>query len=162
MKSLLVYFKKYRIQAVLGPLFKLLEASFELIIPIIVASIIDRGIGNSDRGYIVKMCFVMGALGLLGFISSVTAQYFAARTAVGFITKVRSALFEKIQSFSYSSLDKIGKSTLINRMTSDANQLQTGVNLTLRLLLRSPFIVFGAMIMKDTLKVLMNVIIMVL
>jgi len=125
----------------------MLEASFELIIPLVVASIIDRGISNSDKTHIYSMCALMAILGFLGFISSVTAQYFAAHTAVGFITQVRMALFEKIQSFSYTTLDKTGKSTLINRMTSDTNQLQTGVNLTLRLLLRSPFIVFGAIAM---------------
>lgn len=147
MKKLLKYFKGYKLQCVLGPLFKLLEASFELLIPLAVAALIDSGIKNADKPYILKMCAVMVSLGLIGFICSVTAQYFAARAAVGFTKKLRHALFEKIQGFSYTELDRLGTSTVITRMTSDMNQVQTGVNLTLRLLLRSPFVVLGAMVM---------------
>lgn len=147
MKSLLVFLKNYKKECVLAPLFKMLEASFELIVPLVVSAIIDVGIANSDRGYIVKMCLVMVALGLIGLICSVTAQYFAAKAAAGFGTKVRHQLFAHIQSFSFSEIDKAGTATLITRMTSDINQVQSGVNMVLRLFLRSPFIVFGAMIM---------------
>ena len=150
MKKLLVYLREYRRESILGPLFKLLEASFELIVPLVVAAIIDRGIGNADRGYIVRMCLVLVALGLIGLVCSVTAQYFAAKASVGFVKKLRHVLYEHIQGFSYQTLDNIGISTLITRMTSDMNQVQTGLNLTLRLLLRSPFVVFGAMIMAFT------------
>lgn len=153
MKKLLKYFKGYTPQCVLGPLFKLLEASFELLVPLVVASIIDIGIKNGDKPYIIKMCIIMVALGLVGLICSVTAQYFAARAAVGFTKRLRHALFEKIQSFSYTKLDKLGTATVITRMTSDMNQVQTGVNLTLRLLLRSPFVVLGAMVMAFTIDV---------
>ncbi len=153
MKSLFIYLKDYKKESILGPLFKLLEASFELIIPLVVASMIDVGIANHDRGYVVKMCLVMAALGITGLISSVTAQFFAAKAAVGFATRLRHALFEHIQSLSFSSMDKQGSSTLITRMTSDINQLQSGVNMVLRLFLRSPFIVFGAMIMAFTVDV---------
>lgn len=153
MKALLVYLKDYKKESVLGPLFKLLEASFELIVPLVVASMIDVGIANNDKGYVVKMCLIMAALGVTGLISSVTAQYFAAKAAVGFATKLRHALFEHIQSLSFSNMDKQGTSTLITRMTSDINQLQSGVNMVLRLFLRSPFIVFGAMIMAFTVDV---------
>ena len=153
MKKLLKYFKGYTLQCILGPLFKLLEASFELLIPLVVASIIDVGIKNGDKPYIIKMCIIMAALGLIGLICSVTAQYFAARAAVGFTKKLRHALFDKIQSFSYTKLDKLGTATVITRMTSDMNQVQTGVNLTLRLLLRSPFVVLGAMVMAFTIDV---------
>lgn len=152
-KKLLKYFKGYTLQCILGPLFKLLEASFELLIPLVVASIIDVGIKNGDKPYIIKMCIIMAALGLIGLICSVTAQYFAARAAVGFTKKLRHALFDKIQSFSYTKLDKLGTATVITRMTSDMNQVQTGVNLTLRLLLRSPFVVLGAMVMAFTIDV---------
>lgn len=152
-KKLLKYFKGYTLQCILGPLFKLLEASFELLIPLVVASIIDVGIKNGDKPYIIKMCIIMAALGLIGLICSVTAQYFAARAAVGFTKKLRHALFDKIQSFSYAKLDKLGTATVITRMTSDMNQVQTGVNLTLRLLLRSPFVVLGAMVMAFTIDV---------
>ena len=137
MKKLLVYLKDYRRESVLGPLFKLLEATFELIVPLVVAAIIDRGIGTADKGYILRMCLVLVALGLIGLLCSVTAQYFAARAAVGFTTKLRHALYSHIQGFSYRTLDRVGISTLITRMTSDMNQVQTGVNLVLRLLLRS-------------------------
>ncbi len=150
MKKLLVYLKDYKKESVLGPLFKLLEASFELIVPLVVASMIDVGIAGHDRGYILKMCLIMAALGLIGLTCSVTAQYFAAKAAVGFATKLRHGLFAHIQSLSFSQMDKEGTSTLITRMTSDINQVQSGVNLVLRLFLRSPFIVFGAMIMAFT------------
>lgn len=153
MKRLLVYLKDYKKESILGPLFKLLEASFELIVPLVVASMIDMGIGGNDRGYIVKMCLIMAALGVTGLISSVTAQYFAAKAAVGFATKLRHGLFAHIQSLSFSGMDEQGTSTLITRMTSDINQLQSGVNMVLRLFLRSPFIVFGAMIMAFTVDV---------
>lgn len=150
MKRLLVYLKDYKKETALGPLFKLLEASFELIVPLVVAAIIDTGIGNQDKAYITKMCGVMVLLGVVGLISSITAQYFAAKAATGFAKKLRNGLFEKIQSFSFTTLDSLGTSSLITRMTSDINQLQSGVNMVLRLFLRSPFIVFGAMIMAFT------------
>ena len=150
MNKLLRYLKDYRKESILGPLFKLLEASFELLVPLVVAAIIDRGIGGADKGYTVKMCLLLLALGVVGLISSVTAQYFAAKAAVGFAEKVRHALFGHIQRLSYSDIDSLGTSTLVTRMTSDMNQVQYGVNMTLRLLLRSPFVVFGAMIMAFT------------
>ncbi|MGM9586678.1 MAG: ABC transporter ATP-binding protein [Candidatus Limivicinus sp.] len=150
MKKLLKYLKGYEKQCVLGPLFKLLEATFELFIPLVVASIVDQGIASGDNGYIVKMCLVMIALGIVGLISSVTAQYFSAVAAVGFSTRLRHAVLEHILGLSYSQVDQLGTSTMITRMTSDINQVQNGVNLTLRLLLRSPFVVFGAMIMAFT------------
>lgn len=153
MKGLFKYFKGYRVQCVLGPLFKLLEASFELLVPLVVAAIIDTGIKTENRTYIIQMCAVMVVLGTVGLICSVTAQYFAARAAVGFTKKLRHALFEKIQGFSYTQLDKLGTATVITRMTSDTNQVQTGVNLTLRLLLRSPFVVLGAMVMAFTIDI---------
>lgn len=153
MKKLLVYLKDYKKESVLGPLFKLLEASFELIVPLVVASMIDTGIGNGDKGYILKMCLIMAALGLIGLVCAVTAQYFAAKAAVGFATKLRHGLFEHIEKLSFSQMDREGTSTLITRMTSDINQVQSGVNLVLRLFLRSPFIVFGAMIMAFTVDV---------
>ncbi|MGN1179982.1 MAG: ABC transporter ATP-binding protein [Suilimivivens sp.] len=153
MKKLLVYLKDYKKESVLGPLFKLLEASFELIVPLVVASMIDVGIANNDRGYILKMCLIMAALGLIGLTCSVTAQFFAAKAAVGFATKLRHGLFEHIQKLSFSQMDREGTSTLITRITSDINQVQSGVNLVLRLFLRSPFIVFGAMIMAFTVDV---------
>lgn len=153
MKKLLVYLKDYRKEALLGPLFKLLEAGFELIVPLVVAAIIDRGIAQRDQGYILRMCLVLVALGIVGLVCSVTAQYFAAKASVGFVTRLRHALYVHIQDFSYSALDQVGISTLITRMTSDMNQVQTGLNLTLRLLLRSPFVVFGAMIMAFTIDV---------
>ena len=150
MNKLLKYLKPYRKESVLGPLFKLLEASFELIVPLVVAAIIDTGIAGVDKGYIVRMCLVLVALGLVGLLCSVTAQYFAAKASVGFAKGLRHALYAHIQQFSYRTLDSVGISTLITRMTSDMNQVQTGLNLTLRLLLRSPFVVFGAMIMAFT------------
>ena len=143
----------YRKECVLGPLFKLFEASLELLVPLIVASVIDNGIANADRGYVVKMCLLLVGIGLAGLIAAVTAQYFAAKAAVGFTSRVKHALFEHITRLSYSRNDEIGVSTLITRMTSDMNQVQTGVNLTLRLLLRSPFVVFGAMIIAFTVDV---------
>lgn len=153
MKSLLKYIKDYKKESILAPLFKMLEASFELMVPLVMASIIDRGIANHDTNQIIKMGLVLVLLAAVGLVSAVTAQYFSAKAAVGFATKLRAALFAYIQSLSYTELDTIGTSTLITRMTSDVNQLQNGVNLTLRLLLRSPFIVFGAMIMAFTVDV---------
>ncbi len=153
MKKLLIYLSAYKKESVLGPLFKLLEASFELIVPLVVASMIDVGIASNDKGYIVRMCLIMTALGLIGLVCSVTAQYFAAKAAVGFASRLRHGLFSHIQSLSFSQMDKEGTSTLITRMTSDINQVQSGVNLVLRLFLRSPFIVFGAMIMAFTVDV---------
>ena len=147
MKHLLKYMKGYGKECVLGPLFKLLEASFELLIPFVVAAIVDTGIANSDTGYIVNMCLVMIALGVIGMICAFTAQYFAARAAVGFAARLRHSVMENILKLSYSQIDTIGTSTMVTRMTADINQVQNGVNLTLRLLLRSPFVVFGAMIM---------------
>ncbi|MBQ6859065.1 MAG: ABC transporter ATP-binding protein, partial [Clostridia bacterium] len=150
MKKLFVYLKGYGRECVLGPLFKLLEASFELIIPLLVASIIDRGILRSDTGHIVRMVLLMALLGLIGLACAVTAQYFAAKTAIGFSSRLRHALMAHIQTLSYTELDTIGSSTLITRMTSDINQVQSGTNMGLRLLLRSPFVVFGAMVMAFT------------
>ena len=150
MRKLFVYLREYRKESILGPLFKLLEAGFELIVPLVVAAIIDSGIGHADNGYIIRMCLVLVALGLIGLGCSVTAQYFAAKASVGFVKKLRHALYDHIQQFSYQTLDRVGISTLITRMTSDMNQVQTGLNLALRLLLRSPFVVFGAMIMAFT------------
>ena len=153
MKKLLIYLKDYKKESVLAPLFKMLEASFELIVPLVVTQIIDVGIANRDSGYILRMCLVMVALGLIGLTCSITAQYFAAKAAVGFGTQVRHQLFAHIQTFSFSEIDKVGTATLITRMTSDINQVQSGVNMVLRLFLRSPFIVFGAMIMAFTIDV---------
>lgn len=153
MKKLLVYLKDYKKESIFAPLFKMLEATFELIVPLVVTAIIDVGIANRDNSYILKMCLVMVALGLIGLVCSVTAQYFAAKAAVGFGTKVRHQLFSHIQTFSFSEIDKAGTATLITRMTSDINQVQSGVNMVLRLFLRSPFIVFGAMIMAFTIDV---------
>lgn len=147
LNRLFKYMKGYGKECVLGPLFKLLEASFELMIPLVVAQIVDTGIENGDTGYIVKMCLVMVALGIVGLISAVTAQFFAAKAAVGFAARLRAALMQKLLGLSYTQIDSLGASTMVTRMTSDVNQVQNGVNLTLRLLLRSPFVVFGAMIM---------------
>ena len=154
MKKLLGYFKNYKWQSVLGPFFKLLEATFELLVPIVVALIVDKGLGqptqgaylNADTGYIVGMSVLLIGFGLVGFAFSVTAQYFAARTATGVSADLRKDLFKKLQSLSYKDLDKLGTSTMLTRITSDVNQVQSGINLALRLFLRSPFIVFGAMI----------------
>ncbi len=150
MKSILRYMKGYGKQCILGPLFKLLEASFELMIPLVVARIVDVGIANNDTGYIVKMCLVMVLLGVVGLISAVTAQYFAAKAAVGYSARLRSALMRKMLGLSYTQIDRLGTATMITRMTSDVDKVQNGVNLTLRLLLRSPFVVFGAMVMAFT------------
>ena len=151
--KLLKYIKSYKKECVLGPLFKLLEALLELFVPLVIASIIDNGIGNSDQGYVVGMVFVLVGLGVVGLAFSITAQYFAAKAAVGFSSRVKHELFRHIESLSWTEIDGIGTSTLITRMTSDMNQIQNGVNLTLRLLLRSPFVVFGAMIMAFTINV---------
>lgn len=150
MKKLLLYLKGYIKESILGPLFKLLEASFELFVPIVIKSIVDIGIGQADRVYIVKMCLLLVLLGVVGMVCSVTAQYFAAKASVGFVTRLRHALFKHIGQMSYTEIDTLGTSGMITRMTSDMNQVQSGMNLTLRLLLRSPFIVFGAMIMAFT------------
>ena len=153
MKTLLAYLKGYKKESILAPLFKMLEASFELFVPLVMAAIIDVGIANKDKPYIVKMCFVLIALGIIGLICSITAQYFAAKAATGVGTGIRHGLFEHIQKFTFTEMDQLGTSTLITRMTSDINQIQSGVNLVLRLFLRSPFIVFGAMIMAFTVDV---------
>lgn len=153
MKSLLVYLKDYKKETILAPLFKMLEASFELFVPLVMAAVIDVGIAGEDRPYIVKMCLVLIALGIVGLVCSITAQYFSAKAAAGFGTGVRHALFAHIQSFTFTEMDTLGSSTLITRMTSDVNQAQAGVNIVLRLFLRSPFIVFGAMVMAFTVDV---------
>ena len=153
MKKLLIYLKNYKKECVLAPLFKLLEASFELIVPLVMAAIIDRGIAVSDRPYIFKMGGVLVLLAAVGLTCSITAQYFAAKAAVGFATKLRYSLFSHIETLSFSEMDTLGSSTLITRITSDINQVQSGVNMVLRLFLRSPFIVFGAMIMAFTVNV---------
>ena len=154
MKKILTYFKPYRWQAILGPLFKLLEATFELLVPFVVAKIVDDGFGayidggypNADKRFVVWMCLVLAAFGLVGLLFSVTAQYFSARAATGVSACVRSDLFKKMQSLSYKDIDKMGEATMLTRMTSDVDKMQTGINLFLRLLLRSPFIVFGALV----------------
>lgn len=153
MKKLLVYLKDYKKESVLGPLFKLLEASFELFVPLVIARIVDTGISGKDYSYIWKMGGVLLLLAVIGLVCSVTAQYFAAKAATGFATSLRHSLFEHIQSLSYTEMDKLGTAAMITRMTSDINQVQSGVNLVLRLFLRSPFIVFGAMIMAFTIDV---------
>lgn len=145
--------KNYKKETILAPLFKLLEASFELMIPLVVAAIVDKGIGRGDLSYVYKMGGMMILLGIVGLIAAVIAQYFSAKAAVGVATKLRQSLFGHIQSLSYTEVDTVGTSTLITRLTSDVNQVQSGVNMTLRLLLRSPFIVFGAMIMAFTVDV---------
>lgn len=153
MKNFLTYLKQYKKEAVLAPLFKMLEASFELMIPLVVQQIVDVGIGGGDKGYVGKMCLVMVALGLIGLVCAVTAQFFSAKAAVGVATGLRHTLFAHLQTLSYAQTDKMGTSTMITRMTSDINQVQNGVNMVLRLFLRSPFIVFGAMIMAFTVDV---------
>lgn len=150
MRKLLVYLKDYKKETVFAPLFKMLEATFELFVPLVMAAIIDRGIGDSDTSYVLKMGLILVALGLIGLLCSITAQFFAAKAAVGFSTKLKHALFDHIQGLSFTEIDTLGTSTLITRMTSDVNQVQNGVNMVLRLFLRSPFIVFGAMIMAFT------------
>ena len=153
MKRLLVYLKDYKKESVLAPLFKLLEAFFELLVPLVMANIIDRGIVSQDKGYIVRMGLWLLVLAVVGLCSSITAQFFAAKAAVGFSTKLRTALFGHIQDLNFTNIDKVGTSTMITRMTSDINQVQSGVNMVLRLFLRSPIIVFGAMIMAFTIDV---------
>lgn len=153
MRSLLIYLKDYKKETILAPLFKMLEACFELLVPLVMAAVIDIGIADNDKIYIVRMCLVLVALGVIGLICSITAQYFSAKAAAGFGAGVRHALFAHIQRFTYDDMDAIGNSTLITRMTSDINQAQSGVNLVLRLFLRSPFIVFGAMVMAFTVDV---------
>ena len=150
MKRIWIYLREYKRECVCAPLFKMLEALFELFVPLVVSSIIDIGIGNEDKGYIVKMCLLLVVLAVIGLTCSITAQYFAAKAAVGCSTGLRHHLFSHIQSLSFTEMDTIGTSTLITRMTSDINQVQNGVNLVLRLFLRSPFIVFGAMVMAFT------------
>ncbi|MBO5374882.1 MAG: ABC transporter ATP-binding protein, partial [Clostridia bacterium] len=150
MFKLLRYMKGYTKECIISPFFKLLEASFELLVPLVVASIIDIGIANDDKVFVVQRCLILVALAVVGLSCTLLAQYYAAKAAVGFSTKVKHSLFSHIQSLSYTEIDTLGTSTLITRMTSDMNQVQSGVNLTLRLLLRSPFIVFGAMIMAFT------------
>lgn len=150
MISLLKYLRNYKKESILSPLFKLLEASFELLVPIVMAKIIDIGIANGDRPYVIRMALVLVVLGLVGLACSVTAQYFAAKAAVGFSAEMKHALYGHIQSLSFKELDNLGTASLITRMTSDANQVQSGVNMTLRLFLRSPFIVLGAMVMAFT------------
>ena len=153
MKHILSFLNGFKKETVLAPLFKLLEAAFELFVPLVMASIIDKGIGNDDSNHILKMGAILIALGIIGLICSITAQYFSAKAAVGFSTKLKHELFKHIEGLSFTEIDKIGTSTLITRMTSDVNQLQNGVNMVLRLFLRSPIIVFGAMIMAFTVDV---------
>lgn len=153
MKKLWKYMRDYRMEGILAPLFKLLEASLELLVPLVMAQIIDTGIANGDRGFILSRCGILAALAAVGLVCSITAQYFAAKASVGFAAKLRSTLFKHIQSLSYSKLDTQGTGTLIARITGDINQVQSGMNLALRLLLRSPFVVFGAMIMAFTIDV---------
>lgn len=153
MRKLLVYLKDYKKESVLGPLFKLLEATFELIVPLVMAAIIDTGVASGNKSYIMKMCMVLVLLAVIGLTCSITAQFFAAKAAVGFATKLRHALFAHIESLSFTEMDTVGTATLITRMTSDVNQVQNGVNLVLRLFLRSPFIVFGAMVMAFTIDI---------
>ncbi len=153
MKKLFTYLKDYKVESVMAPLFKLLEATFELFVPLVMAAIIDKGIGNGDKSFVLYMGGVLVLLGIIGLCSAITAQFFAAKAAVGFSTKLRQALFEHIQGLNFTNIDKVGTSTLITRMTSDINQVQSGVNMVLRLFLRSPIIVFGAMIMAFTIDV---------
>ncbi|MBQ8814950.1 MAG: ABC transporter ATP-binding protein [Lachnospiraceae bacterium] len=153
MKKLLVYIKDYKKESILGPLFKMLEATLDLLVPLVMAAIIDKGIAANDTPYILRMGLLLVFLGFVGLVFSITAQYFAAKASVGFCTKIRHALFAHIQSLSFSEMDKLGTSTMITRMTSDINQVQSGVNLALRLFLRSPFVVFGAMIVAFTIDV---------
>lgn len=150
MTKLFRYLKKYRKESILAPFFKLIEVAFELTVPLIVSNIIDVGIENGDKGYIVKRCLLLGLLGILGLCSTLVAQYFSAKASVGFATDIRHALFSHIGKLSYAQLDSLGAPTLITRLTGDINQVQTGTNLTLRLVLRSPFVVFGAVIMAFT------------
>lgn len=153
MKKLLIYLKDYKKETILAPLFKMLEAIFELFIPLVMASIIDNGIKNSDKNYVLQMCFVMILLGIIGLVCSIIAQYYSAKAAIGFGTKLRHSLFAHIQSLSFTEIDTIGTSTMITRMTNDINQVQSGVNMVLRLFLRSPIVVIGAMIMAFTINI---------
>ena len=146
MKNLFKYLKSYTLEAILGPLFKLLEAMFELFVPLVVADIIDHGIADGDKSYIIGRSLILVALGVIGLVCSLTAQYFAARAAVGSSCSIRRALYEHIQKLSFSDIDRAGIPTLITRLTGDINQVQSGINMFLRLFLRSPFIVFGAML----------------
>lgn len=150
MKKLLIYLREYKKESILGPMFKLLEALFELLVPLVMAAIIDHGIAGHDQRYIIRMGLILVGFGVVGLLCSITAQYFAAVASAGFIKRVKHVLFEHLQSLSFSELDELGTSTMITRLTSDMNQLQAGVNLTLRLALRSPFVVFGAMLMAFT------------
>ena len=153
MKKLLIYLRNYKKECVFAPLFKMLEASFELFVPLVMAAIIDTGIANADKNYIVKMCMLLIVLGIIGLVCSITAQFFAAKAAVGFATGLRHSLFEHLLGLSFTEIDTLGTSTMITRMTSDVNQAQNGVNMVLRLFLRSPFVVFGATIMAFTIDV---------
>lgn len=153
MKSILSFLRDYKKESILAPAFKMLEATFELIVPLVMAAVIDVGIAGGDKAYVTRMCLVLVALGIVGLACSLTAQYFAAKAAVGMATKLRHTMFSHIQKLSFSKIDTIGTSTLVTRMTSDINQVQSGINLFLRLFLRSPFIVFGAMIMAFTVDV---------
>ena len=153
MKKILYFLGGYKKESILAPLFKMLEATFELIVPLVMAAIIDVGIAGADQPYVLRMCMVMVGLGLIGLVCSITAQFFAAKAAVGMASRLRHAVFAHIQSLSFSKIDQVGTSTLITRMTSDINQVQAGINLFLRLFLRSPFIVFGAMVMAFTVDV---------
>ena len=153
MRKLLIYIRDYKLESILGPLFKLLEACMDLIVPLVMAYIIDKGIGGNDKGLIVRLCLLLVGLGFVGFTFSITAQFFAAKASVGFIKQVKHAVFAHIQRLSFLDIDRVGSNTLITRLTSDMNQIQTGVNLTLRLFLRSPFIVAGAVVMAFTIDV---------
>lgn len=153
MRKLLIYIRDYKLESILGPFFKLLEASLDLIVPLVMAYIIDKGIGGNDKGLIVRLCLLLVGLGFVGLTFSITAQFFAAKASVGFIKQVKHAVFAHIQRLSFSDIDRVGSNTLITRLTSDMNQIQTGVNLTLRLFLRSPFIVAGAVVMAFTIDV---------
>lgn len=153
MKKVFAYLKGYKKECVFAPLFKMLEALFELFVPLVMAAVIDTGIGTGNKNYVIRMCLLLVTLGIIGLVCSITAQFFAAKAAVGFATGLRHALFSHIQSLSFTEMDTIGTSTLITRMTSDVNQAQNGVNMFLRLFLRSPFIVFGAMVMAFTIDV---------
>ena len=153
MKHILGFLKNYKKETILAPLFKLLEATFELLVPLVMASIIDKGIGQENSSHIYKMGAILIGLGIIGLVCSITAQYFSAKAAVGFSAELKHNLFSHIQGLSFKEIDKLGSSTLITRLTADVNQLQNGVNMVLRLFLRSPFIVFGAMIMAFTVDV---------
>ena len=153
MRKLLIYIRDYKLESILGPLFKLLEACMDLIVPLVMAYIIDKGIGGNDKGLIVRLCLLLVCLGFVGLTFSITAQFFAAKASVGFIKQVKHAVFAHIQRLSFLDIDRVGSNTLITRLTSDMNQIQTGVNLTLRLFLRSPFIVAGAVVMAFTIDV---------